>query len=113
MAPDRNLPSGVKQVVKPTDPKALFAQSPVKAFDMRVLRGLARLDMYQLDLSFNAPGQKMTAGQFGAVVAANRLWFSTSLDDLVQRAGHAPAGKAGINFQREALARVGIDHPGL
>ena len=50
MAPDGDLPSGVKQVLKPTDSRALFAQPPVKAFDMRVLRGLTGLDMHQLDL---------------------------------------------------------------
>ena len=44
IAPDGDLPSGVKQVLKPTDPQTLFAQSPVKAFDVRVLRGLAGLD---------------------------------------------------------------------
>jgi len=38
---------------------------------MRVLRGLAGLDMHQLDLLFDAPGQKVTAGQFGAVAATN------------------------------------------
>lgn len=53
MAPDGDLPSGVKQVLKPTDPQALFAQPPVKAFDMRVLRGLIGLDMYKLDLLLN------------------------------------------------------------
>jgi hypothetical protein len=62
MAPDRDLPSGVEQVLKPTDAKALFAQPPMKAFDMRILRGLTGLDMHQLDLLLNAPGQKMTAG---------------------------------------------------
>jgi len=30
MAPDGDLPSGVKQVLKPTDPQTLFAQPPVK-----------------------------------------------------------------------------------
>ena len=71
MAPDGDLPSGVKQVLKPTDPQTLFAQSPVKAFDVRVLRGLTGLDVYKLDLLLNAPGQEMTAGQIGVIVTSN------------------------------------------
>jgi hypothetical protein len=56
MAPDGDLPSGVKQVLKPTDPQALFAQPPVEAFDVCVLRGLTGLDVDQLDLSLDTPG---------------------------------------------------------
>jgi len=91
MAPDGDLPSGVKQVLKPTDPQTLFAQPPVKAFDIGVLRGLARLDMNQLDLLLNAPGQKMTTGQFRAVVAANRARLSALLDNFGLRHCPTPA----------------------
>ena len=83
MAPDGDLPSGVKQVLKPTDPQTLFAQSSMEALDVCVLRGLAGLDVDQLNLFLNTPGKEMTAGQLGAVVAANRPRFSAVLDDLV------------------------------
>ena len=105
MAPDGDLPSGVKQVLKPTDSRALFAQPPVKAFDMRVLRGLTGLDMHQLDLLLNAPCQEMPTGQLRAVVAANRPRSCAVLDDLVQHSCYAPAGEARIHFQRQALTR--------
>ena len=98
MPPDGDFPSGVKQVMKPTDPQTLFAQASVKAFHVRVLRGLTGLDVDQLDLPLNSPGQEMTAGQFGAVVAANRPRFSAVLDDLVQHPCYARAGEARIYF---------------
>ena len=77
---------------------------------MCVLRGLTGLDMHQLDLPFDAPGQEMTTGQFGAVVAANRLRLATSRDDLVQHARHPSAGEAGVYLQSEALSRIRIHH---
>src|SRR6266568_2900313 len=80
------------------------------ALHMRVLRGLAGLDMDHLDLPLDTPSQKMATGQFGAVVAANGPRFATLLDDFVQHACHAPAGEAGVHFQCETLARKCIDH---
>jgi hypothetical protein len=77
---------------------------------MRILRGLARLNMDQLDLPLNASGQKVTAGQFGPVVAANRAWFSSQFVDLVQQTCHPSTGEAGINLQRETLSRISIDY---
>lgn len=53
-------------------PQALFAQPSVKAFYHRVLRGLAGLDVNQLDLAFDALGQEVPARQLRATVAANR-----------------------------------------
>jgi len=96
MPPDGDLPSGVKQVLKPTDPQALFARSPMKAFDMRVLRRLAGLDVHQPDFLLNAPGQEMPAGQLGAIVTADGARFATLLDDLVQHSCHAPTVEARI-----------------
>src|SRR6266568_3343890 len=77
----------------------------MEALHMRVLRGLAGLDMDQLDLPLDTPSQKMATGQFGAVVAANGPRFATLLDDFVQHACHAPAGEAGVLVQCETLAR--------
>src|SRR6185437_2593371 len=82
----------------------------MEALDVSVLSGLAWLNMNQLNLLFDTPGQKMAAGQFGSVVAANRSRFAPLLDDFIQHACHAPAGEAGINLQGEALAGKSIDH---
>jgi hypothetical protein len=57
-----------------------------------------------------APGKKVPAGQFRAVVAANRLRQAALTDHLIQHAGHASTGEAGVHFQRQALAGEGIDH---
>jgi hypothetical protein len=40
---------------------------------VRVLRRLAGLDVHQLDLLFDRPGQEVPAGQLWSVVTANRL----------------------------------------
>jgi hypothetical protein len=66
----------------------------METLDVRVLRGLAGLEVHQLDLPFDRRGQKMTPGQFWSVVAANRLWLATLRDDLVQHARHARTGKS-------------------
>ena len=101
---------GVKQILKPAYPQTLFAQPTMEALDVRILSGLARLDMDQLDLPLNPPCQEMTAGQLRPVVVANRSWFSSRFDDLVRHACHAPAGEACIHFQRETLSCISIDH---
>jgi hypothetical protein len=56
------------------------------------------------------PGKDVPAGQFGAIVAANRLRQSTLTDHFIQHAGYPAAGKTCIHFKSEALAREGIDH---
>lgn len=48
--PMSNFPACIEQVREPTDPQALLPQPAVEALHMCVLRGLARLDMAQLDL---------------------------------------------------------------
>ena len=66
--------------------------------------------MHHFDLAFDAPCQKMTAGQFWAVVTANRPRLSALRDDLVEYARHAQPGEAGVHFQGEALQRISIHH---
>ncbi len=66
--------------------------------------------MLKGDLVLNAPGQEMPAGQFRAVVAPNALRCSTSRKQTVKNARYARTGKAGIDIERQALARVGVDN---
>jgi hypothetical protein len=87
-APEGDLPSGVKQVLKPAHAQTLFAQSSMETLHVRILRGLAGLDTHQLDLPFDPSSQEITTGQFRAVVALNRLPLSALLDDLLQHARH-------------------------
>ena len=72
-APIANLSPRVKQVLKPTHPQAFVSQLPMKALYLRILRRLARLNVPQLDLPLQCPGQKVTTGQLRPVVTANRL----------------------------------------
>ena len=108
--PERNLPACVQQIGKPAHLQALFAQPAVEALYMRVLRRFARLDVAQIDLPLQRPCQEMPTRQLRPVVTANRLRAAASGDDLIQRPCHTPAGKAGIHFQHQALARERIDH---
>jgi hypothetical protein len=62
LLPRRDLSSRVEQVLKPTYRQTFFSQAAVKALDMRILRRLSWLNMYQLDLPLYAPRQKMPAG---------------------------------------------------
>src|SRR5271156_4993738 len=76
---------------------------------MRVLCWLAGLDMSHFNLPLQRPGQEMTTGQFWPVVTANRQGPTAHRDDLIQHSCHAPAGKAGVHFQRQALPRKSVD----
>src|ERR1700690_4059090 len=69
--PRRDLSLRVEQVLKPAHRQTLIPQPSVKALHSRILRRLARLYVHQLDLSFHAPRQKMSARQLWPVVAAN------------------------------------------
>lgn len=75
----------------------------MEALYMSVLHRSSGLDMAQLDLPLQGPGQEVTAGEFGPVVAADRLRQATSRDHLIQHTRDSSAGEARIDFQRKAL----------
>lgn len=77
---------------------------------MTVLRRPAGLDVAQLDLPLQRPGEEVTADQFGVVVATNRLRQAPTRDDLIEHACHAAAGEAGIDLQNETLPRERINY---
>jgi hypothetical protein len=52
----------------------------------------------------------LLAKAFGAVVAADGFRLAAGGDDGIQHSRHSPAGKAGVYFQPQALAREGIDY---
>lgn len=60
--PVRDLLPGIEQVVKPAYAQAFSPQAAIEALCMCVLRRFARLNVHQLDLALNTPGQKMQAG---------------------------------------------------
>jgi hypothetical protein len=110
LSPRSDLPPRIEQILKPAHGQALFAQTSMKAFHACVLRRLARLNVHQLDLPFHAPRQKMPAGQFRSVVAADRLRLSTFGYNRLQHSGHSSARKTRVHFQRQTLPGVGIDY---
>ena len=67
LAPVRDDPPGLEQVLEPADAKALLAQLAVETLHVGVLRGLSRLDVNQVDLVIQGPGKEMPTGQFRAV----------------------------------------------
>ena len=62
VAPGRDFSPGVEEILKPALLRALLAQPSMEALHVRVLRGLAGLDMHHIDLAIDAPSQKMTTG---------------------------------------------------
>jgi hypothetical protein len=58
-APGSDLPPGVEQIPEPTYVEAFIAQSAMEAFYVRVLRGLARLNMNIIDSFLDAPDEVM------------------------------------------------------
>jgi len=58
-APGTDLPAGVEQIPEPTYVEAFIAQSSMEAFHVRVLRGLARLNMNSIDSLLDAPSEVM------------------------------------------------------
>jgi len=56
-APGFDLTPRVEQIAEPAHVEAFLAQAAVETFHVRVLDGLARPDVDQLDASFQAPGQ--------------------------------------------------------
>src|SRR6185312_2906150 len=108
--PVSNLPSGVEQVLEPAYSQAFLPQTAMETFYMCVLRRLARLNVNQFDLPIDAPGQKMPARQLRTIVAANRSRLSPSHHNLLQHPCHPLAGKAGIHFQCQTLARKHIHY---
>lgn len=72
ITPSRDLFPYIEGILEPTHLQALLAQPSGEALHIRVLHGLARLNMYHLDLAIEAPSWKMTTGQFRVSVTANR-----------------------------------------
>ncbi len=71
----------------------------VEAFHVGVFGRFARPDMQHIDLPFDLPGQEVATAQFGAIITANRLRLTESLDSSAQHVCHTPAGETGVNIK--------------
>src|ERR1700691_3005861 len=109
-SPGSDLSARVPQIPEPVHVQALIAQAAMEALHMRVLRGLAWLDVNRVDLVLHAPCEIVPGTHLRPVVAANRLRTATPFDHQPQSAREAAAGHRGIDLQRQALAREAIHH---
>jgi hypothetical protein len=93
LLPRRDLPPCIPQILEPTHVQALVPQLAVTTFHESILLRLPWLDVHQLDLPLDTPGQKMTAGELRPVVAGDRRRLFPLIDDRLQRPRHSPARK--------------------
>src|SRR5258707_410085 len=74
---------------------------------MAILHRPSWLYVNQLNLLLLAPAQEVSAGQFPAVVAANRFRLSPAFNHLLQRPRH-PAARQTLSTSREIFSRVKV-----
>ena len=110
VAPVGDDPPCFEQILEPADAKAFLAQFAVKVLHVGVLRGLARLDVNQVDLAIQRPCEETATGQLRAVVTANGLRQAALSDDLIEHARYAQAREARVRSHGKALACVRVDY---
>src|SRR5690606_41470624 len=64
------------------------AHGPVEPFDVGILLGLARLDVFELYAPCSGPIDNCRAQVFGTVIAPNGQGLSSPANDLLERANH-------------------------
>ncbi len=110
LAPGSQSTPDIVQRSEPARVEALVAQPTVEALDVSVLHRAARLDVHQAYLEVLRPADHAPRGELRPVVRAHRLGPAALGDQPLQHAGHPARAKAGVGLQRQALARVRIDH---
>ena len=93
--PIRDLPPGVEQVPEPAHVQALVAQLSIEAFHASILGWFSRLDVNEIDLPLDGPGEEVARSQLRAVITANRIGLAMCRDRSFQFSRDAPAGEAG------------------
>ncbi len=69
-----------------------FSIAFVKSFNKRILVGLARLDVTDLNAVFLAPVDKRLGTELGSVVHPDRRWLAAQLNQLLQMCDVSPYG---------------------
>jgi len=96
-APGGDLPACVEQMPEPTYIQTLIPQPAVETFHVRILGGLAWLDMNGIDPPLDVPSQEMLRTHFRTIVASNR-YRRTSQSGRASRSPLPP---------RQCLAAIG------
>ena len=86
--------------------ETFISEPAVETFDKRILHGLPRRDMVQLNAAIGRPSKHRERTHFRAVVENDRLGVAAEFGDDVERASHPLAGKAKIRFERKVLPRA-------
>ena len=109
-APGRDLGSRIEQIPEPAHVQTLISKPAIEAFDVRVLRRLAWLDVNRIDPLLDAPRQEVPRADLGPIITSDRHGRATPVDNLLKRARHAAARHGRIHVQRQAFTRIAIDH---
>lgn len=101
-----DLFNAVKQVLV----QPIISNGPIVPLDIRVLLGLARLNMLQADVLLRSPNLKIVADILRPVVETDDSVLSTPFYDLLKRPNH-PFGRQGeVDLDAEAFAIEVVDH---
>jgi hypothetical protein len=90
--------------------QALIPEWAIKAFDVCILRGLARLDEYQLHTASMSPSIECQTGEFGPMVDPDQLWQRRVLRNIIQYACHARSRNRCIGLNEDAFPGTVIHH---
>ena len=82
----------------------------IEAFDERILRGLAGLDVAQGDLAMFTPRRQCERGQLRTVVAADLARRPVERDRLFEHGNDAHRWHCGADFDRQPFAIALVDH---
>jgi len=66
----------------------LVSSGTIEPLDIRILSGLAGLDVAQFDAVIVSPSNNLSTEVFWAIIAADRPWCSPPLDNVLKAANH-------------------------
>jgi len=89
--------------------EAFVAKAPIDAFRERVLRGLARLNVLDVDAVPGGPLHEPKARELAAVVAHDATWASARADCGVEHLGDRGGWKRRPRMQRDRLPCEVVD----
>ena len=83
---------------------------PVEAFNIGILRRLARLDECELYTPGMGPFIKCQAGEFRPMINPDHPWQSSLPGNAIQYARHPLSREGGIHLNDDTLPGTVIDH---
>src|ERR1700716_581762 len=97
--------TGVRQRPEQRLVQQFAAQPAIETLDEPILLRLAGRDVMPTDTGLTRPAQDGVRGQFGAVVADDRVWpLPSPANDVIEFSRNAPAGDRGVGEQCQAFS---------